>query len=830
MTKMKKQNLLGCAFIVVTYSSYAASSDNATFDPNFLKMSDGEEARHLDLKYFMRPGGMSPGTYTVAIFLNGVKVSTEESVEFISDKKQEGVTFPFFNQFILASWGVDVDKYNIEKEPIDKNIPGSTASFSAKDNAIYIKIPQASMRNEVWFREPSATWDDGITSFLVNYNFSGTSQSYDGNKTGNTYGSFESQINYGAWRLKNFSNYVRSSYQKKFKSVSSYLERGFDFFQGGRLTIGQTTTDGTILDSIPLEGITISSDDGMLKPMLAQYSPTIRGIANSPARVIVKQNGNIIYEKNVPAGEFEFNDVTQVYNGDLKIEIVESNGTVREFTQSAAELPVLQRKGRFRYNIALGEYRSDYKEFTKEPRFIQSSFAYGLGYNYTLYGGGIFSEDYKQSTLGLGKYFENFGAFSFDSSFSSAELDNNTVKDGQAYRVMYSKIFSPTDTAFNLAGYKYQSSGYYDFNDFQYVNNGLDFYNQKSRLSVSLSQPLGDELGTFYLSASDDKYWNNGSGYNVNISYSNYIGFVNSSLSFFINKNPSISEVDKAIFISLSIPLDRLSNSLRNNYLNTSVSGSKHSDTQRVGFSGNGLNNQLNYNIYQSFDSRNNSHSGNVDASYVGTYGRVSGGYFYQDNLERFSYGINGGVAIHDEGITLSQPLSLNGANALLKVERANGIKVQNGIGIYTDFRGYTVVPNLTSYSRNKVSIDTSSLDRNIEVSRSGSTVVPTRGALVKTIFETNIGMKVLAEIKDEKGVHIPFGSVVSIDGTEKKSGFIVDDNGVVYLTGMPNKGTLNVQWGSDNSRKCKSEFNLGEVNSTYLKKIYLTCNYNYSG
>ena len=88
------------------------------------------------------------------------------------------------------------------------------------------------------------------------------------------------------------------------------------------MTIGQTTTDGTILDSIPLEGITISSDDGMLKPMLAQYSPTIRGIANSPARVIVKQNGNIIYEKNVPAGEFEFNDVTQVYNGDLKLKLL----------------------------------------------------------------------------------------------------------------------------------------------------------------------------------------------------------------------------------------------------------------------------------------------------------------------------------------------------------------------------------------------------------------------------------------------------------------------------------------------------------------------------
>ncbi len=71
MTKMKKQNLLGCAFIVVTYSSYAASSDNATFDPNFLKMSDGEEARHLDLKYFMRPGGMSPVHTLWQYFLMG---------------------------------------------------------------------------------------------------------------------------------------------------------------------------------------------------------------------------------------------------------------------------------------------------------------------------------------------------------------------------------------------------------------------------------------------------------------------------------------------------------------------------------------------------------------------------------------------------------------------------------------------------------------------------------------------------------------------------------------------------------------------------------------
>lgn len=68
----------------------------------------------------------------MAIFLNGVKVSTEESVEFISDKKQEGVTFPFFNQFILASWGVDVDKYNIEKEPIDKNIPAALHRFLLK--------------------------------------------------------------------------------------------------------------------------------------------------------------------------------------------------------------------------------------------------------------------------------------------------------------------------------------------------------------------------------------------------------------------------------------------------------------------------------------------------------------------------------------------------------------------------------------------------------------------------------------------------------------------------------------------------------------------------
>lgn len=49
----------------------------------------------------------------------------------------------------------------------------------------------------------------------------------------------------------------------------------------------------------------------MIAPELSQYSPVVRGIAYSQAQVSVKQNGVVIYQKNVPPDRLNYAILTK---------------------------------------------------------------------------------------------------------------------------------------------------------------------------------------------------------------------------------------------------------------------------------------------------------------------------------------------------------------------------------------------------------------------------------------------------------------------------------------------------------------------------------------
>ncbi|MRG17284.1 hypothetical protein GIJ71_21585, partial [Stenotrophomonas sp. MY17] len=70
--------------------------------------------------------------------------------------------------------------------------------------------------------------------------------------------------------------------------------------------------------------------------------------------------------------------------------------------------------------------------------------------------------------------------------------------------------------------------------------------------------------------------------------------------------------------------------------------------------------------------------------------------------------------------------------------------------------------------------------------------VVPTRGAIVRARFTTAVGKRLMMTLKDAQGKPVPFGAIVSQNTTSS----IVGDEGSVFLTGMAEKGTLDVSWG----------------------------------
>ncbi|MEY8784339.1 FimD/PapC C-terminal domain-containing protein [Citrobacter freundii] len=84
-------------------------------------------------------------------------------------------------------------------------------------------------------------------------------------------------------------------------------------------------------------------------------------------------------------------------------------------------------------------------------------------------------------------------------------------------------------------------------------------------------------------------------------------------------------------------------------------------------------------------------------------------------------------------------------------------------------------------------------MNNNTDVENNVSSVVPTQGALVRAAFDTRIGVRALITAK-HAGKPVPFGSIVR----ENTSGVtsMVGEDGQIYLSGLPLKGELLIQWG----------------------------------
>ncbi len=69
----------------------------------------------------------------------------------------------------------------------------------------------------------------------------------------------------------------------------------------------------------------------MLPPNIRGYAPQITGIAETNARVVVSQQGRVIYDSTVPTGTFSIQDLSSSVRGILDVEIFEQNGKRKHF-------------------------------------------------------------------------------------------------------------------------------------------------------------------------------------------------------------------------------------------------------------------------------------------------------------------------------------------------------------------------------------------------------------------------------------------------------------------------------------------------------------------
>ncbi|MGO0615798.1 fimbria/pilus outer membrane usher protein [Leclercia adecarboxylata] len=790
------------------------------FNPALLEVGD-PSMKGVDLSSFAR-GAQVPGKYRVEVVVNDQTVDTRE-IEFRSVANPQGGNSlqPCLSSGLLQSYGVKTDRFpDLDKEGECANlaaIPQASADFIFGAQKLLLSFPQAALTSQARGYVAPEMWDEGINALLLNYSISGDNTWGRNSTTNNShsqYANLRPGINIGPWRLRNYSTWRRDTDGKaQWDSVYTYAQRNIIPLKS-QLTLGDSSSPSDVFDSIPFRGGQLASDDEMLPDSQKGYAPVVRGIARSNAQVVIRQNGYIIYQSYVAPGAFEITDMYPTGGaGDLNVTVKEADGSEHEFVVPYASVPVLQREGRLKYSLTGGQYRPSDSQVEKRP-LMQGTAIYGLPKGFTLYGGIQASSPYQSSAMGVGNNMGEFGALSVDVTQAWSSPEKRSKTSGQAWRVRYSKNFTDTGTNFSATSYRYSTAGYYGMQEVLDADSASDSLqdHRRKRAEVTLSQTLGPAFGSLTGSAIREAYWNADktmSSYSV--SYNNAWNGITWGLSYTSSNNASAEgsggktyDKDRILAFNVSIPLDRfLSNTWASYSLNTSKKGDT---THTVGLSGTALQeNALSWSVQQGYGNDGAGHTGNLSADYHGTYGEVTGGYSTDENMQRMNYGLNGGVLVHANGVTLAQPFGET--IALIKAPGAPGVGVTGQTGVKTDFRGYTVASNVSPYRKNSLSLDTETLPDDVELQLTTQTVIPTRGAVVRAKYIANVGTRVLMTLTRENGQPVPFGATVTLATDKNSAGFIVGDQGQVYLTGLEKSGALMARWGQEANEQCRVNY-----------------------
>lgn len=792
----------------------AADSDDVQFNSGFLEINGAQSA---DLSLFSKGNRVLPGRYRVDVLVNQVLVGQEE-VRFVT--AGQGDAQPCLTRGQLLAWRLNVQAFPAigavaEQDCVDleKSIPESLIDYDAATQMLSISIPQAAMINLARGSVARERWDNGINAAILNYqlNYANSSRSdYSGTSAESTYfGSVRGGVNLGAWRVRHFSTYNRDMMGvSTWRAVQTYAQRDIGAIRGS-LLLGDGTSPSDLFDGIQFRGVQLSSDDQMLPDSLQGYAPVIRGIAQSNAKVVVRQNGYIIYTKYVAPGPFAIDDLyPTASSGDLEVVVTEANGRETRFMQPFSAVPTLLREGVWRYSATSGKYRSGFTR-ASQPSFTQATVARGLLYGFSLYGGVIGSSVYQSGLVGVGKNLGDLGAVSFDTTWARGKAQDSRWSGGQSLRLLYAKSFAAVGTDFRLLGYRYSTSGFRTFSETAEpgarsadgMRHDMNRHARRGRIEGQVSQQLGG-WGYAYVTARNETYWQGGAaertlqlGYNT--------AYKQVAIGVYVNYTQMGAEPsDRQFMLTLQIPIG--STKATAQYSLTTDSDGRLNNQATV-FGSAWDDNRFSYSVTGGQSNDGGGPNGSASASYQGRAARVDVGRSQGRGYGQTTLGFQGGLVAHGRGVTLSQ--YLGETVALVDAPGAAGVGVNGYTAVRTDAEGQTVVPYVQPYRSNRVALQTEDLGNSVDVTNAAVEVIPTRGAVVRASYNTTVGYRVMLDIHDAHGNAPPFGSLID-DASGKEVG-VVGQDGQAFISGAAEQGAIHIRWGQAQGMQCDAQYAL---------------------
>ncbi|MGO3385594.1 MAG: fimbria/pilus outer membrane usher protein, partial [Acinetobacter guillouiae] len=503
---------------------------------------------------------------------------------------------------------------------------------------------------------------------------------------------------------------------------------------------------------------------------------------------------------------FEINDLYPTgFGGELEVSILEANGEIQRYSIPYASVVQMLRPGMSRYSVSMGQFRD--KDIDLDPFIVQGKYQRGINNSITAYGGVQFSEDYSAVTLGSA-FATPIGAIALDVTHSQADFERRKSESGQSFRISYSKLITPTDTNLTLAAYRYSTENFYKLRDAILVqdldNKGISSAHvgkQRSEFQITLNQGLPRDFGNIYATGSWVDYWNRQeTTRQYQVGYSNsYRGLTYglSAIKRIVENNAtSISNSDTEYMLTMSLPLSFKKSSANLNSIMTQ-------DNATVGVSG-VVGDRFNYGTSVSTRYGDNP-SANLNAQYRTNYATVGGSFSAADGYQQAMLTARGNIVAHPEGVLFGPDQGQT--MVLVYAPEAAGAKVNNATGLSINKSGYAVIPYVTPYRLNDITLDPQGMSTDVELDGTSQRIAPYAGSISQVSFATKIGKAIYIRSKKQNGETLPFAAEV-FDTKGENIGMVAQGS-MVYLRTNTTADSVTVKWGENANEQCRIQYDV---------------------
>lgn len=832
-------------WIGTAYATQDTTPQQATsFDNDFLKAS-GLDPKLAD--YFQQAPRFMPGTARVTLSVNGRKIGrvparfdAQGELCFTSAfLKRAGLVEP--SAWHSGDWsragadaasGTETD-IDTSASPLPREsgalpsqtpacrdyravYPGTVVQLRPQESAVDLLVPTNALRFDDGVPKDFTT---GGTAGMLNYDVFATRNTYAGGENHYAQASTEIGLNVRDWVIRSRQIVSHQNGSTQWSHVYAYAQHTFPkyrmVFQAGQIDVA-----GSILPVPSLYGAQIFPEAALYDPV--RSGPLIEGVAQTQARIEVRQNGALIYSTAVPAGPFALRDVPVANQGaDLDVTVIEATGARQHFVVPAAAFAGANLLGRPGYSFAVGKVRNSGGAAQQAPWVVTGSRNWAPNWRTGLSLGVLSATGYH--SLGGGVSWRAPWRTQVSMTAVASHAGREGVNGVRTTTSLGTQL--PGGVSLNLSATQ-QTTGYRDLIEATWASFRLGDgtspttgqpvrFKGQYTAAMGWSHPRIGSVSAGYSAATLHHY--HGTTQRLTMSWGKTFGQTSVSLNVqrAIGGSALSRNNDNAIYLNLNIPLGKRSVGAYANRTNDQLRvGANFSDT---------INDNVNYGLSADTDMPWRDANFNGNLNWRTPYTQIGAGYGrYGARSNTFSVSLRGSAVAHRHGVTPS-PDTVDDTFGVISMGGLPNVKVQTPSGmVTTNAWGQAVIPRMASYQVSNVQVMTHTLPRNVSIDNGLYTTKVGRGAVPSIDFSVARVRRLLLTASQPDGSLLPEGS--SIVDREGQYVTAAGSEGLVFLPDS-NENTALYALLPDQQR-CRLDYRLSDTpdNNSPYESIKAIC------